>query len=271
MWVERERSLWFVDAKQRRVHRFTPDTGEHRSWDAPAQIGWVLPARDGTMVAGLEHQIARLDTAGGLFSPIATMAGEPPGNRLNDACTDPQGRIWFGSMDDAEKAATGRFYRLEHGRICAAGLPAVPVTNGPAVSPDGRILYHVDTLAGLVHACDVAEDGSLGPSRPFVRIDPGEGHPDGPTVDSEGCLWIGLFSGWQARRYSPAGELLETVRFPVSNVTKLTFGGPDLRTVYATTARLRLKPDDLERQPDAGHLFAFRTAVAGVPVTPAAP
>ena len=138
------------------------------------------------------------------------------------------------------------------------------------MSPDGRILYHVDTLGGLIHACDVGEDGTLGPSREFVRIAPAEGFPDGPTVDSEGCLWIGLFFGWQARRYSPQGELLETVRFPVGNITKLAFGGDDLRTVYATTAQLHLKPDDLTRQPQAGHLFAFRADVPGVAVTPVA-
>ena len=79
-----------------------------------------------------------------------------------------------------------------------------------------------------------------------------------------------MFSGWAARRYSPAGEVLETVRFQVSNVTKLAFGGDDLRTVYATTARLHLTPDALERQPGAGNLFAFRADVAGVPVTPVA-
>ena len=89
-------------------------------------------------------------------------------------------------------------------------------------------------------------------------------------MDAEGCVWIGLFGGWQARRYSPAGELLETVRFPVANVTKLAFGGDDLRTVYATTARLHLSPAELERQPEAGNLFSFRADVEGVPVTPVA-
>jgi sugar lactone lactonase YvrE len=89
-------------------------------------------------------------------------------------------------------------------------------------------------------------------------------------VDSEGCLWIALFFGWAARRYSPKGELLQTIRFPVSNVTKLSFGGEDLRTVFATTAKLHLKPEDLEAQPEAGNLFAFRADVPGLPVTPVA-
>jgi len=52
----------------------------------------------------------------------------------------------------------------------------------------------------------------------FVIIEEGAGYPDGSTVDSEGCVWTGLFGGWAARRYSPSGRLLDSVSFPVANV-----------------------------------------------------
>jgi sugar lactone lactonase YvrE len=84
-------------------------------------------------------------------------------------------------------------------------------------------------------------------------------------VDSEGCIWISLYSGWEARRYSPDGALLERVRFPVSNITKLAFGGPDLKSAFATTARHLLKPEAIEQQPQAGGLFRFEADIAGVP------
>ena len=270
VWIARDRALWFVDIKQSRVHRFDPTSAALRTWDAPAQVGWVLPADDGGMVAGLQTGLHRFDPETGDFAFLAEVEADRPGNRLNDAVTDPLGRIWFGSMDDSEAAATGDYYRFEKGRVTHAGLPSVSITNGPAVSPDGRILYTVDTLGGLIFASDMAGDGSVGLPRPFAQISPDEGYPDGPTVDAEGCLWIGLFAGWQARRYSPGGELLENVRFPVANITKLAFGGDDLRTVYATTARLHLTPEDIEAQPEAGNLFAFRADVPGVAVTPAA-
>jgi sugar lactone lactonase YvrE len=162
-------------------------------------------------------------------------------------------------------AACGAFYCFASRQVRPTSIADICITNGPAVSPDGRILYWVDTLKGTISASDIQDDGSLGEARPFVRIDPKEGYPDGPTVDSEGCLWIGLYAGWEARRYSPAGELLSSVRFPVANITKLAFGGDDLRTVYATTARQFLKPEDLAKQPQAGDLFSFRADVPGVP------
>jgi len=270
VWVAADQALWFVDIKQHKVHRFDPAVSSLRSWTSPRQVGWVLPAEDGGLVAGLQDGIYSFDAATGSFTMLVEVEPDLPGNRLNDATTDSAGRIWFGSMDDGEAAATGRFYCFDHGRVSNSGLAPVSITNGPAFSPDGRLFYHTDTLGQVIHVSDVADDGALGPARPFVRFGPEEGYPDGPVVDSEGCLWTGLFAGWEARRYAPDGALLETVRFPVSNITKLAFGGPDLRTVYATTAAKGLDAEWLAKQPEAGNLFSFRADVAGQSVTPVA-
>ena len=258
-------ALWFVDIKKRKVHRFDPAAGNKTSWDAPEQIGFLLPTVDGGFVAGLQSGLHLFAPATGNFSLLVEVEPELPGNRLNDGVVDPEGRLWFGSMDNGEAEASGRFYRFENGRVADAGLPPVAITNGPAVSPDGRTLYWVDTLGKSIHACPVSEDGMLGKSRLFAAIGDKEGFPDGPCVDSEGCLWIGLYFGWEARRYSPAGELIERVGFPVSNVTKLAFGGEDMRTAYATTARQGIKPEGIGKQPEAGALFAFEVDVPGLP------
>ena len=264
VWVERDAALWFVDIKRRQIHRYDPAGESKTSWDAPEQIGFLLPAEGGGFVAGLQSGLHRFDESDGSFSPIAAVEPELPGNRLNDGVVEPGGRLWFGTMDDGEKAPTGRFWRYDRNGLAQANLPQVAITNGPAVSPDGRILYFVDTLAGLIHSAEICPGGVLRPSRPFAQIPPGEGYPDGPTVDSEGCVWIGLYAGWEARRYSPRGELIGRVRFPVANITKIAFGGPGLRTIFATTARQGLKPAELEAQPRAGDLFAIEADVPGL-------
>jgi D-xylonolactonase len=263
VWVHD--ALWFVDIKTRKIHRYEPASGARRSWEAPEQVGFIFPAEDGGFVAGLQSGLHRFDPETGGFTLLAEVEPERPGNRLNDGVVDPFGRLWFGTMDGGEKERTGAFYRFQKGAVMRTGLEGIAITNGPCLSPDGRILYFVDTLGGTIEAAEVAEDGTLGDARPFVRIDPKEGHPDGPTIDSEGCVWIGLFGGWEARRYSPTGELVGRIRFPVANITKIAFGGADLRTVYATTARLHLRPDQLEKQPEAGDLFEVRADVPGLP------
>jgi sugar lactone lactonase YvrE len=97
-----------------------------------------------------------------------------------------------------------------------------------------------------------------------MPIEEGAGYPDGSTVDSEGCLWTGLFGGWAVRRYAPDGALLETVRFPVANITKIAFGGAGLTTAYATTAAKGLDASARKEQPLAGGLFSFEAPVPGL-------
>jgi sugar lactone lactonase YvrE len=265
VWVERHQALWFTDIKKRQIHRFDPASGEQASWYAPEHVGFALPAAGGGFVTGLKSGLHHFDERSGAFRLVASVEGDVPGNRINDGTVDPSGRLWFGTMDNEEAEETGAIYRLaDDGSVVHSGGECC-ITNGPAVSPDGRTLYHVDTLRGIVYACDVEEDGSLARRRIFCEIDRREGYPDGPSVDAEGCLWIGLYSGWSARRYSPEGELIGTVRFPVSNVTKIAFGGHDLRTAFATTARQGLKPHQLVEQPQAGDLFWFEVEVPGLP------
>lgn len=265
IWVAREAALWFVDIKSHRIYRFDPATGASRVWTAPGQVGWILPTSDGLFAAGLQSGVHRFDPDDGSFTLIHAPEAHLPGNRQNDATVAPDGAIWFGSMDDSEGNITGRFYRFHKGDCRDSGLPPVSITNGPATSPDGRILYHTDTLGKRIWRTQLNGEGGIGDTRLFVEIEDGAGYPDGPTIDAEGCLWTGLFGGWAARRYDPNGTLMREVRFPVSNITKIAFGGDDLKTAYATTARKGLDAAALAEQPEAGDLFAFDPGVVGLP------
>jgi sugar lactone lactonase YvrE len=261
--------VWFVDIKGHKVHRFDPATGAHKSWEMPDQVGWVLPSEGGGMIVGLRDGLYRFDPATGATALIHKPEPDRPWNRLNDATTDSKGRLWFGSMDDGEAKETGYLFRCVGGLCADAGVPPVAITNGPALNADATILYHTDTIGRIIYRIPVHDDGSLGKPEPFVWIEAGGGYPDGPVVDAEGCLWTGLYDGWGVRRYDPKGKLIRTVRFPTANVTKMCFGGADLRTAYATTARKGLDDAALAQQPDAGNLFSFDPGVAGLPVTPA--
>lgn len=264
VWVARDHALWFVDIKQRQLHRYDPASGERRSVAAPGQCGFLLPAADGTFIAGVQGGLHRFDPATGRFTLLVPVETARPGNRLNDGVVDPSGHLWFGSMDDAESFESGRFYRLDDdGQVRPRGLKC-PITNGPAFSPDGRTGYFIDTLDRKVWAYDVDAGGQLDRQRLFVDLADGPGWPDGPTVDEDGHVWIGLYGGWSARRYSPTGTLVETVDFPVANVTKLAFGGADRRTLFATTAAQNLTAEALARQPLAGGLFAGPSPVRGL-------
>ncbi|WP_374470660.1 SMP-30/gluconolactonase/LRE family protein [Phenylobacterium sp.] len=262
VWRSADDALWFVDIKGLRIHRFEPATGAAWSWAAPAQPGFIAPVSDGGWIAGLKTGLHRFDPRSGRFELMTSVEDASLDNRLNDGFVDGQGRLWFGSMHDGETNLTGALYRLD-GRGLVRCDTGYCITNGPAVSPDGRTLYHTDTLKKVIYAFDLSPGGDLSNKRVFAKVD--EGYPDGPAVDAEGCIWTGLFAGWHVRRYAPDGKLIEKVRFPVANITKLAFGGDDLKTVYATTAWKGLSKAERDAQPLAGGLFSFRVDVAGLP------
>ncbi|MXO67077.1 SMP-30/gluconolactonase/LRE family protein [Altericroceibacterium endophyticum] len=265
LWSPHDARLWFVDIKSRRLYRCDLAGGGLAHWDAPQQIGWILPSDDGGYLTGLSDGIYQFDPYGGFTRLVAVEEGNAD-TRLNDAVVDTAGRVWFGTMDDAEAREIGRFWSFSQGIVQESGLDPVCISNGPAVSPDGKQFYFVDTLNGFINVADVDLQGRLLNPRCLIQIDAQDGRPDGPTVDVEGCIWIALFGGGAVRRYSPKGELLETVIIPVSNITKVAFGGPDMRTVFVTTARLYLNEQQLLLQPQAGSVFTFRSDVPGLPM-----
>ncbi len=133
-----------------------------------------------------------------------------PGNRLNDGAVDAQGYLWFGSMDDAEEHPSGCLHRLEDDGPREMD-PGYIITNGPAFSPDGRTLYHTDTLNALICAFDLAHRRQRlsNKRRIFATIEDGAGYPDGPAVDNcKAACGRTCSPAGSARRYSPMGELL---------------------------------------------------------------
>lgn len=265
LWDAVRRQVWFVDIKGRRIHRCDADGDNRQSWDAPSQVGFLVPIEGGGLVCGLEDGLYRFVEADGAFISLARIEADLPGNRFNDGHVDSSGRLWFGSMDNGEEQSTGVLYRFDGAGSAPRDMDSgYIITNGPALSPDGRTLYHTDTLGKMVYAFDLAPDGGLSNKRVFVAID-GGGHPDGMAVDADGHVWIALFGGWRIERYDPQGKNVGEVRFPCANITKLAFGGDDLRTAYVTTARKGLNESELADQPLAGGLFTFRAETPGLP------
>ncbi|QFT78708.1 SMP-30/gluconolactonase/LRE family protein [Erythrobacter sp. THAF29] len=264
IWDSERALVWFVDIKRQRLWRLDPETGAHSNFEAPAPIGWAMPTLEGPLLCGLKDGLYLFDPDTSHFTWHAEVPGEPATNRLNDACTDRWGRVWFGSMDDAEEAASGRFYVYNRGEIRAAGPNGICITNGPAVNSASDRIFFTDTLAKTIWVADLAEDGI---GEPMLFADTSrhfpDAYPDGPVVDSQEHLWTGLYNGGCVARFSPDGELVATVKIPARDVTKLAFGGRNLGTAFVTTATKNMSAADMAELPQSGSLFAFESPVAG--------
>ena len=224
-----------------------------------------MPIADGGLLCGLKTGLYRFDPKNGKFTLLRVVEPDKPNNRLNDGFVDAKGYLWFGSMDDNERDHTGALYQLTD-KGCVRRDDGYVITNGPAESPDGSVLYHTDTLE-QGHLClQPRRRMERSPKSACSRASRAKGaYPDGPCVDIEGCLWTGLFGGKGLNRYAPDGRLVETLTLPCANVTKATFGGSDLRSFYITTAWKGLKDWQRKQQPLAGGLFRARVTVPGLP------
>lgn len=263
VWCPNEQALWFVDIKGGMVHRHVPAANANTSFATGGMPSFIVPSINGDMIVGSGGDIYRL--ANGQFCEQIAAIDMPAHNRTNDATVDALGRLWLGTMDDDEAQATGALYCLDRGVLHQLPATAV-VTNGPAITADARMLYFVDSARRRIWRYAIEDGPALAPPDLFLELGEADGHPDGVVLDSEDCLWVALWDGWGVRRYAPDGTLLMQIDMPCQRVTKIAFGGPDLRTAYVTTARTGLSEAELARQPLAGGLLAFAAPAPGRPL-----
>jgi L-arabinonolactonase len=266
-WSAIERSVYFVDILGQAIHRYEVGKQALATFKTPQMVTAVAPRRDGGLVASTERGLAFFDQATGSFKHIVDVKGEPAGNRFNDGKCDPRGDFWAGTMSQTEwDAPCGTLYRFGANLTPKTVREHVRCSNGLAWSPDKRVFYYVESFAHTIHAFDYdIETGGIDNGRVFATLNPASGaFPDGLTVDAEGYVWSAQPVFGRLVRYDPDGMIDQIVESPVSRCTSCCFGGDDLATMYVTSARQSLSAEQLEEEPLAGGLFAFRPNTAGV-------
>ncbi|MGC0332188.1 sugar lactone lactonase YvrE [Streptomyces sp. SAI-170] len=229
------RLLW-VDILGSRVHTYDPSTGRRTVRRTDQHVGAAKPRAGGGLVLNLRDGVGLLDpddTFRWLHRDVV------PGRRGNDAAVAPDGSLWAGTMRYDEAQGGGTLSRLTGTGTVEVVLDSVAVSNGTGWSPDGRLMYYIDSPTRRVDVFDVTGD-RVSARRPFAAVEDGAGFPDGLTVDADGCVWVALWDGGAVRRYTPDGVLDRVVPLPVSRPTACAFGGAELTDLYITTARTGL-------------------------------
>jgi sugar lactone lactonase YvrE len=285
-WHPDERSLYWCDIPGRTLRRFTPASGEAREWPLPCEPGCCAPLPGGALLIAMRDGLFRydpkkvgVDGAAGERERLVEPPYDPAEMRFNDGKADPLGRLWVSTIYEPRTAPRAALYRHAGGRLTRMAGEAT-VGNGLAFSPDAKTLYWSDTTSHRIFAFDLElTTGALSNRRVFAAFEPkieGQplerygGRPDGAAVDAEGALWVAMFEGQRLVRIGPDGRVLQEWRLPVRCPTMPCFGGPDLRTLYVTTAREKRPADELAAQPLAGAVLSLRVGVPGLPVNFAA-
>lgn len=271
VWHAGEQRLYWIDIQGRHIHRFDPATGTNESFDLPEIVTCIQLRTAGGLVLTLKNNFAFYDLKTNRLEKLAGVEEDQPENRFNDGKCDPQGRFWAGSMNAKKwEEPSGNLYRLDVDRAVTKMQSQVVCSNGSGWSPDGRTMYYTETFRYTVFAFDFdPASGSISNRRPFAHVDPNSGgFPDGMTVDAEGFVWSNQVGLGKILRYDPAGKIERIVQLPVPRATDCTFGGPDMSTLYITSARETMTPEQLRQAPLSGSVFAVETGIPGLASTP---
>ncbi len=263
IWDDRLERLIWVDIYRGAVHLLDPASGLDEAVSAGQTVGVAVPSQRGDVVMAVRDGFQRLDLASGTSEWLADVERELSGNLMNDGACDQAGSFIAGTANEAEEPGRAGLYRLREDHSVEQLLGGVTLSNGIDWSPDGRRMYYVDSALQRIEVFDYAPDSPLENRRVLVDIPPGQGMPDGLTVDADGFLWLAMWEGSAVHRFAPDGTLDRVIELPVSQVTSCAFGGKNLDQLFVTSASWQFDQAAWLREPHAGAVFAVEAGAVG--------
>jgi len=268
MWDYRSNSLLWIDIEGKSLHKYSFDTKTEKTLSLGKRPGTVvLTEQEDIQIAALEDSLAytciRCNKIDKISGP--DYKGQPV--RFNDGKVDPLGHLWIGTVDCKDYSnPIAHLYKFEKDQTFTIKKAGVTTSNGISWSPDGTIMYYIDSPTRTVVAYDFdLKTGDIFNPRVVIHTPEDLGTPDGSTIDAEGMLWVAQWGGSCVIRWNPKnGKILEKIQVPAKNVTAVAFGGPNLDILFITTAQIAMSPEDEKRYPDAGNIFTIKPGVKGI-------
>jgi sugar lactone lactonase YvrE len=270
IWHEVESALYWVDIEGLTVNRLHAASGKFSSWKMGSNPSALAIDDNNFLVVATRERLLRLNTTDGAETPIADAPYDTSKVRFNDGRVDPAGRFWIGTMYEPRDQPAAEMYVLARDNLRCAWRGGMTNSNGLAWSLDGRTMFHADTTTHRIDCYDFDVATGEHSNRRTILTFPTDktapdygGRPDGATIDSEGMYWVAMFEGGRVLRISPTGEILREIKLPVRCPTSVCFGGPDLRTLYITSASQGRSSEEIAQYPHTGKVLSVRLDVAG--------
>ena len=266
IWDDETAQLIWFDINNHQLFIGSPDSQDYQlvQFDEPVAAGFFAPAPD-LLIASASGLIC-YDRQTGKTSPYLAIEADNPLTRSNDSRTGPADSIWFGTMGRKLETGAGSVYHIRNRQISSL-FPATSIPNATCFSPDGRLAYFADTPTQAIYQIALDEETGLpiGEKELFVDLAPEGLNPDGAVLDSAGKLWNAQWGAGRIACYDETGRFVEAIELPASQITCPCFGGPDLKTLYATSAYEGLSQSERNDQPEAGAIFAIEMEISGIP------
>ncbi|MEX0283082.1 MAG: SMP-30/gluconolactonase/LRE family protein [Paracoccaceae bacterium] len=262
LWHPERQQLFWFDIPEGRM--LSQTHGEQEQWDfgeCVSAAGWI--DRDTLLIAS-ETTLWRFNLTNGDKHHVVALEADNPVTRSNDGRADPWGGLWIGTMGKGMERDAGAIYRFYKGELRQLYAP-IWVPNSICFAPDHSYALFTDTPYGKVSRQTLDPDTGwpLGEPETFIDFKPEGLNPDGAVIAADGTYWVAQWGASRVAVYDRAGQFLRA--FPVDAVQSScpAFGGPDLTTLYCTSARTGLDTDLLEKQPSNGMTFVTPTETRG--------
>jgi gluconolactonase len=189
-------------------------------------------------------RIERVDLESGKVEVLYESCDGRPLLGPNDLVFDGAGGFWFtdhGTTRERSRDRTGVFYARADGSSIREVIFPLDAPNGIGLSPDGRRLYVAETHTGRVWSWEVPRPGEIAPAPGFGAAGgtllaglPGFQLLDSLAVDAEGWVCVATLVNGGITALAPDGSRSEFHALPDPLTTNVCFGGPELRTAFAT-------------------------------------
>lgn len=267
-WDEAGQALYWVDIAGFRAMRLCQ--GQIRHWQFDEPVSAFIPTTRGDALVTLVSGVHRLDLASDAQSPLISLFCQPDpvaGNRPNEARCDAKGQLWLGSMQnnlDAQggdvplERRSGGVFRVNAQAQVTALLSGQGIVNTLLWPDNGHALLVADSLDGVIYRYPIDRLGALG-ERKVWAAEHSRGVPDGSAMDAAGYVWNARWGGNCIIRFAPDGSVDRVIDVPLSQPTSCVFGGPDMTTLFVTSARPAIGALDLD-----GCVLQAETGIKGM-------
>jgi sugar lactone lactonase YvrE len=257
----RQELFWFDILGCRMLSRQGDKTRDWPFDENVSAAGWI--DRDTLLVAS-ETGLWRFGLQSGRRDRVASLETGTAETRSNDGRADPWGGFWIGTMGKQMQRGAGAIYRFAAGELRLL-VPEVTVANAICFAPDRSCAYFTDTWSRRVMrwALDPAIGWPEGEATVFLDLRSEGLNPDGAVVDAAGNLWLAQWGAGRVAVYGPDGGFRRALAFPARQTSCPAFGGPDLTTLFCTSAREGIDATTLRSEPTNGMTFCALEAGRG--------
>jgi gluconolactonase len=233
-------NLYFSDIPTNRIYRLDQDGRLSILLEPSGHANGLMLNAAGTLFAcQMDGQVVAIDLETKKVTVVAGQYQDKRFNAPNDLVLDRTGGIYFSDPQFRAPQPLPQgieaVYYVAPDNSVARLLDNLPAPNGVILSPDEKTLYVAPSAQKEVWAYPIESPGKLGQGRVFCTVKQADEKTvsggDGLTIDAAGNLYVATALGLQV--FAPDGNLLGVLACP-EQPANVTFGGPELTTLYVT-------------------------------------